>query len=282
MSEHHNEHGGPDGPDWTGLHPEGHEPYEMDQPHAGPEHPDQPHLSTLPEEITAEHDPDEDAEEASPMWKIIGAVVLAVVIIAGIVIVILLATGRGGTPEPDIAEDPGTITQSMYTEPSTSVPGFTTRSAPPRVRTAPLEAEETPERPERTRTSEETSEETTERTSERTSERPATPSQERPPSARAVTDWAKTSTGLSEDEPFSAAPADTWMHAVTGVRTDGQVLTVRMNADRSIDVPAGQVAADYYSAVLAQGGPGSWESQVTEVIVLDRTGTAMVAVPVPR
>lgn len=236
--------------------------------HTGPL--DQPHLSTTPEEITSEPDPVDD-EEAFPMWRVIGAVSVAVVLTAGVAIALLVATGRTGPVEPDPA-DAGPITQSVYSEPST--PGI---SEPPTPVTT------TPEVFVRTDTPEETAPSTPGSTTRtRSATEPTTPRDAGPPSARQATVWAKEATGLSPGQPFSAAPEDTWMHAITGVVVEGRTLVVEMDADASIDVPAGTAASDYLSAVLAQSAPGSWESAVTEVAVYDRSGTVMVTAPVTR
>lgn len=63
---------------------------------------------------------------------------------------------------------------------------------------------------------------------------------------------------------------------------EGTGLVVDMNADASIDIPAGTAAAEYYSAVLSGASNDSWESLITEVTVLDNSGTPMVAVAVQR
>lgn len=224
-----------------------------------------PHMVTTPVEIT--NDSETQPDKADPTWKIIGAVSMATMVTAGVIVVFLLATGRGGFPEPQPPTPPAS-------------PPETVETAKPEVSSRPQTSRTTSQTPE-TSSSETTPPSTTETP---TPTPTSTSVQVTPtiPSTAKVTEWAKVTTGLSPNEPFSAAPSDTWMNAVTGVSMSGTVMVIDMNADASIDTPAGTAAAEYYSAVLSGASRQSWESLVTEVTVLDSAGTPMASVPVQR
>lgn len=224
-----------------------------------------PHLDAIPMEITEDPEDHQDVDNPDPTWRIIGAVSMATVVAAGAIVVFLMATG-GGPDAPQAMTPPeSTLTSETSASPSsTARPTRTTETSTASTSTEPTSSETS-----------ETSETST------TTETP-TPTAPEIPSARRVTEWAKVTTGLSPSDPFSAASPDTWMHSVTGVLVEGTGLVVDMNADASIDIPAGTAAAEYYSAVLSGASNDSWESLITEVTVLDNSGTPMVAVAVQR
>lgn len=226
-----------------------------------------PHLDAIPMEITQDPDDHQDVDKPDPTWRIIGAISMATVVAAGAIVVFLMATGSDPDAPQVMTPREGTLTSETSASPSST-------ARPTRTQTTETSTASTSTEP--------TSSETQETSETSTTTETPTPTAPEIPSARRVTEWAKVTTGLSPSEPFSAASPDTWMHSVTGVLVEGTGLVVDMNADASIDIPAGTAAAEYYSAVLSGASNDSWESLITEVTVLDNSGTPMVAVAVQR